>query len=497
MGPSPSGGCDPPEIIERDQGLAVASKVHVHRLSIFAVLAGCTVGADGSFIAPPPDETLLLFNVPHGDEQVAAHCDGADGPPDDRVSRAFCATPRPNLHSLADLQQLLHLDVVDGVNPSFALLANSSSVVATSVSSINPRAVVFKTIRDPMTDSDGFLILTFSRGEPFVELASYDIDPMTQTGSLAFYLVVIDVACRTTNTCSWADLLTPEVERSWGRATLYENNELTNTVFDCQQCHKSPGGPDAPTFLRMQEHEAPFTHWMSSSTTGGQVLLADFHAAHGTSENYGPIPASLIDRSNPSALAGLIDTFMFTQPSPFPSAKIEAEVQQSNPAQPAINIPVGASVTWSALHAAAASGTAIPPPYHDVKITDPTLLAQMSAVYRDVANGTVARTELPDTRDVVLASAKIDLTFRLAEGGTGSQVLVQACQQCHDPEADPQVSRAHFDVTKLSVMATGEKQLAIDRMHLSPDDPKIMPPRRFRSLSTAQIAAASVELTRP
>ncbi len=463
----------------------------MHRVLVLMALVGCVVGEDS--ILPPPDETLLLFNVPHGDAQMQAHCADA---PDDRVSRAFCATPAPDLHSLGDLQRLLGLDITDGVNPNFALLANSSSVVATSVSSINPRAVVFKTLRDPGTNSDGFLIMTFSRGEPFVELASYDIDPMTQEGQLAFYLIVIDVPCRVTNTCGWADLLTPDIERNWGRATLYENNELTNTVFDCQQCHKTAGGVDAPTFLRMQEHEAPFTHWMSAATTGGQVLLDDFHAAHGTQEDYGPIPASLVNRSNPQALANLVDTFMFTQPSPFPSATIEAEVSQSSPVQPAHNLPVGSSSTWSALYDAAAGGTTIPPPYHDVKITDPTRLAEMTSAYRDVRSGARSRTELPDTREVVLDTAKIDLNFTLPKGRTGRQILVQACQQCHNPEADPMASRSNFDVTKLSTLSLVEKQLAADRMHLDPDDPRVMPPRRFRTLSSTQIAAASDALAK-
>ena len=112
------------------------------------------------------------------------------------------------------------------------------------------------------------------------------------------------------------------------------------------------------------------------------------------------------------------------------------------------------------------------------------------------ASGALPRTELPDTRQLVLASAQIDLSFRLPEGRSGSQVLVQACQQCHNAEADPKASRAKFDVMKLAILAPAAKQLAIARMHLLADDPRVMPPRRFRSLSVAQIEAASAELTK-
>ncbi|HWL86166.1 MAG TPA: hypothetical protein VNO21_10210 [Polyangiaceae bacterium] len=52
--------------------------------------------------------------------------------------------------------------------------------------------------------------------------------------------------------------------------------------------------------LRMQEIAAPYTHFFWQGSAGGRALLADFHAAHGSSEDFGPIPASMIDKSDPS-----------------------------------------------------------------------------------------------------------------------------------------------------------------------------------------------------
>ena len=101
-----------------------------------------------------------------------------------------------------------------------------------------------------------------------------------------------------------------------------------------------PNTPD-PLILRMQEMDAPHTHWFSTKSAGGQALLDDFHAAHGREEDYGPIPS-------------------------FPSAKVEAEVAQIAPAQPAINVPMGWSQTWYDVYQAAATGQAIAAPYHDV-----------------------------------------------------------------------------------------------------------------------------------
>jgi hypothetical protein len=82
---------------------------------------------------------------------------------------------------------------------------------------------------------------------------------------------------------------------------------LNNTIADRRQCHIGNGHdiPDTgdPLILRMQEIEPPHTHWFSAQTGGGQALLADFHAAHGTAEDYGPIPAAMIDKSDPRLMA--------------------------------------------------------------------------------------------------------------------------------------------------------------------------------------------------
>ena len=439
------------------------------------------------------DETAYLFDVPHGDAQMTAHCDGA---PDDRISRAFCgagSAGRPVLHSLAELQDLLDLHVGAG-GAKFAITTNSASLVATGVSAVNPRTVLFKTIQDPGTQTPGFEILTFTRGEPFVELATLDVSPADQTSHLAFYLVVLDLPCRHGGpACTYADLVTPSIESSWTSAVLYEDNELSNTTLDCLQCHKRAGGPDADTFLRMQERTAPFTHWLSSTTPGGQTLLADFHAAHGAGEAYGPIPGANIDDSDPAALALLVKPF--PQPHPFDSAKIESEVLASAPAQPAMNVPAGTSATWRGLYDLAAAGQIIPPPYHDVKITDAPKLAAYTDAYQQVVAGTLGRDQIPDPRDLLLSQARVDLGFALPDTQTdGAQILVQACQQCHNPEQDQLGNRAKFDVTKLGTMTAGEKATAVSRMGLPGTDPHAMPPRRFRALTPAQVVAATAAL---
>src|SRR4051794_26399927 len=104
-------------------GTSVAIHVRVRSLLVITLLAACHAAAhdpgqpDGSVpsgdapITPTSqvfDETSYLFGVAQGLDQMDAHCGQA---PDDRISRAFCATPYPEIHSLADLQTLLGISL--------------------------------------------------------------------------------------------------------------------------------------------------------------------------------------------------------------------------------------------------------------------------------------------------------------------------------------------------------------------------------------------------
>ena len=91
--------------------------------------------------------------------------------------------------------------------------------------------------------------------------------------------------------------------------------------------------------------------------------------------------------------------------------------------------------------------------------------------------------------------ARVDLSFALPDTQTdGAQILVQACQQCHNPEQDRMGNRGKFDVTQLATMSAAEKATAVSRMSLPGTDPHAMPPRRFRALTPAQVAAAIAAL---
>ncbi|MDB4957752.1 MAG: hypothetical protein JWO36_5321, partial [Myxococcales bacterium] len=380
----------------------------------------------------------------------------------------------------------------------FAILGHSSALTARKVSSIAPTAFMFTPLLAGGTVPPDYMFLAFDPGEPFVEVASFS--PADQ--AVNFYLVLFDKECtNTANGCGPDDLLTPNQTTGWSNVRIYESTtSLSNTIADCRQCHIGTGRdvPDTgdPLILRMQEIEAPHTHWFSPQTTGGKALLADFHAAHGTAENYGGIPAALIDKSDPAKMAEFITAAGFgRQPNVFHSSTIETEVLASAPEQPMTNVPIGWSPTWQASYSDSIAGRYIPAPYHDVKITDPDKLAHMTAVYQSWRSGTRPRLD-EDIREVFLDSGLPEMGFAPLPSMTGRQLLVQQCQECHHSKLDPTITRDLFLVDQLDQMSAEEKARAIDRIKTPLDTRLTMPPPLFRTLSTAERDLMIEELSR-
>jgi hypothetical protein len=468
---------------------------------LFITITGCAAGkparAPALDDAPPLPTTSPAMEpdpfagLPSGSAQLDILCarGGQDG-----VTLKLCTTPRPQLSGLADLQRALGLAFADpggagngsGGNPGFVLSGHSSSLVARSVTALNPRAFVFTP--PPLGADKAFVAMTFTRGEQIVELATRDPSAAQGKGALAFYLVKYEQACNQTGSCTWGDVLTPETERNWKSWTLYEDDDLKDTVLDCLHCHQ-PGGPSGAEILRMQEHEDPWTHFFRRDRPGGAALIADYVAMH-AGEDYGPIPAALVPASDPAQLAKLVDAENdgALQPNPYPTAAIEHEVEASVPGQPQINVPRGLSPSWQAVYERAAAGLAIAVPYHDAKVTDPTQVARLTAIYKRVASGAVAPAYLPDIRDAFLDAALIDLTFRPTPGQDARAILTQMCHQCHNSALDASLSRARFNVDLLDSLGRLERDLAVQRLLLPETDVHRMPPVRFRALTPNDIA---------
>jgi hypothetical protein len=406
----------------------------------------------------------------------------------DLITKTFCADlkgqPVPQPGGIVELAQLLGLGFADpsssgengaGGNPAFAIGGASSSLVARFISAINPRAFLFTPPPADGSRPSGYAVLTFTRGESFVEAAVHD----PTLDQVNFYLVRFQQACG--DSCTNGDRLTPTLESGWTGVSIYESSTaLNDTVLDCLECHQ----PDAskPKLLRLPEGGSPYTHFFSAQSTGGQALLADFHAAHGDAEDWGPIPAAMIDKSDPGKLRDLVAAAGFAeQPNPFDAAEIEREVEASSPAQPWANDPKGKSATWQALYDQAASGQFIAAPYHDVKVSDAAKLTPMTAAYRDFLGG--ARPDLPDVRDVFLDDGLREMGFAPRQGANGRALLVQMCQQCHDSRLDQTLTRARFNLETLDALGRDEKDKAIARLMKDDADAEKMPPVLFRTIT--------------
>lgn len=432
----------------------------------------------GAGCPPEPRDTDVLSHLPKYEAQRQALCGRGR---DNTVTRAFCGDAAPDVTRLEDVLALVGMPLDGDVRPGLALTGHSSSLVMRHVSAINPRAVFVELAED--RDDATFVGLGFTRGDQLVELA------VKGPGrEVEFYLLRYEQGCNDDDggmqTCTPADLLTPNTESGWRRWSLYDDEDLNNSVFDCLQCHQ-PGGPGTLRSFRMQELQNPWTHWMALNTEGGATLMADFRAAH-TDEGYAAIPSVLLGTSNPILVENLVQHSLSSDAS-FPSPRIEEEVQASSPAQPEDNRVPGRSATWEALYERAVAGEIIPPPYHDVKVTDPDKLAEMTAAYRAYRAGEL--TELPDIREVIADDAMRGMSLRPKAGLDGRGILIHACAQCHNGRLDQSLSRANFDAFRIDALTHEQREAAIARLRLPHDDRSVMPPPLFRTLSEDEIEA--------
>lgn len=417
----------------------------------------------------------LLKLLPQGQTQMDILCSRQSN---DRVRRIFCAKPRPTITSLTSLLEVLGIGF-SKPHTNFAITSQSTSLVTKEVSQINPRAIIYSA---PTND---FVALGFARGEKFAEIIAND--PISKEPK--FYLVKYKQLCDVNNSCTNFDNLTPKVEKNWIEYTIYEDEDLKNTILDCRHCHQ-PNGLKARKFMRMQEVEKPWTHWMEGNLESGQTLIDDFRKAHGSTEEYAGIPNALFEQANPPGLQTLLmlrGDEMF-QLNPFDSHKIEEEVKASNNKQPIDNTFPGKSATWDVIYKNFVDGKAIAVPYHDVKATDPKKLADMSALYKSAMAGTLQPAAMPDIRNVFPDNPTLlaEMGFRVKPGLSAQGILMNACAQCHNSKLDPGISRSKFNVD-LTKMSREAKNLAIKRLQ-APDDSLLkMPPRRLRTLSKDEI----------
>jgi hypothetical protein len=437
---------------------------------------GGSGGASPHPIVTHPDRELSSLGM--GEDTRARLCARGRADP---FAQALCAgTEAPPIRDLVGLLAFVGL----GEQRAFVLTGNSTSLVARSVSAVNPRLVVFPRVGADLARPPAMTSVGFVRGEPFVELVSRD----AATGELNFYLFAFERACSYEPAgCDLASLLTEELERDWTRYSVYDQDDLEGTSFDCLSCHR-PDRASSKRILRMQELTSPWMHWFPQRfvqrTESDRVLLAQFLEAHEIDTRYGGIPvaaiATAIDEGSGAQLEALVRAEGFAeQPNPF-DATIAAEMKQ------------GSSPSWQARFDTHLRGEAIAVPYPLIDVTDPGKRSAAVRSYRDVVTGVAPRESLVDLREIFSTDATQKLSFLPQPGADGRAVLLQMCSRCHDGRGDPALSKNRFNVLELDTMPAATKSRAI--MRINEPEATRMPPWRVGSLTPEAIQAVTVEL---
>lgn len=424
-----------------------------------------------------------LVRLPTRDEQYERLCGLGRG---DSFVRALCATPRPVISDMPALIRLAGLEQ----NRAFAFTGNSTSLVKTAVSAVNPRAIIFPRVDEKREKPAELTALGFVRGEPFVEVVSRD----AVSGDYNFYLFTFERPCDyEAGGCDLASVLTEELERGWTAYSVYSEEDVENTSLDCRSCHQ-PQGFGTPKILRMQELESPWLHWFPQRfvqrTASDRVLGAQFLEAHAVDSAYAGIPIATIQSAVDEGSGAQLEALLVAegqdahQPNVF-DPRIEAEAKDGQ-----------ASPTWEAQFAVSVAGDAIGVPYPQADVTDAALRAASVKSYLDVASGAAPRESLLDLRYLFSPDAEQKLGLVPPAGADGLSVLTQVCSRCHDGRSNPAVSRSSFNVKKLAEMSREEKDLAITRLQEPAGSSSVMPPWRAGRLSPEALAAAIAELSK-
>jgi DNA-binding beta-propeller fold protein YncE len=450
-----------------------------------AVVLGCSPGAshaeegypDWSELPPANvDPELAQLGVREATVQRVCARGRADS-----FARALCTGGQ--LPEIRDMVGLLELAGLSD-SRAFALTGNSTSLVAQSVSAINPRLIVFPRVGAGLERPAEMTAVGFVRGEQFVEVVSRDL----VTDDFNFYLLNFEQRCNYESAgCDLASLLTEELEHDWMAYSVYDHDDLEPTSFDCLSCH-APGPAGSKRILRMQELDSPWLHWFpqrfSQRTESDRALVAQFAAAHGVESQYGGIPIATIvnavDEGSGAQLEALI--------------RAEGSGEQPNPFDGHIATEVGSgnSPTWQARFETHLRGEAIAVPYPLVDVTDAAQRDLAVQSYLGVVTQAAPRESLVDIREVFSEDARQKLSFEPTPGADGRTVLLQMCSRCHDGRGDPNSTKSRFNVLQLGDMSRMEKDLAILRINAL--DETRMPPWRVGTLTPESILAATTEL---
>jgi hypothetical protein len=452
-------------------------------------------------------ESVWLNTIGEGAGQTAKVCmrGGADA-----IALALCASPTPQVRSLIDLHAALgipetaaqqmnngNLDDQNGAVRLIGMTANSASLVARSVSALNPR-VVIGVVPDRNADAAarrGHFAIGFARGEPFAELAGYD----PSAGRINFYLLAFKPQCETEH-CAPAQLLTQAVEHEWQGWTLYQAEDLVNTPLDCLSCHQ-PGGATEPRRFLMRQLRNPWMHWMpqeprniNCGNGNGQgrnnaaddtqvsyvtpTLFDTFRQARTGEARYAGVELATLSQVRAGRqLESFIESFEDTmgnqqvgETNEFPSRNVLADSLCEN-----------TQARWTTYRAPLQQGGR-PVPFYLPDVLDAAKRDEAVVDYRAFLERQPEQDEFELLSHLMSNQALEAVGFQPEASMTAENILTEMCVRCHNDTTDPSLSRAKFNAQSLDRLSPEEARKAIERISLASDSPSLMPPRRFGTL---------------
>jgi hypothetical protein len=398
------------------------------------------------------------------------------------------------LGGLADLHAALGLG--DTENRHVAATTHSLGLSARYVSSANPRAFVFGAHGAPVP-FERFSVVGFARGEQLVELVG--LDPTSL--DYRFYLLRFERACER-SACDATELLTSRIESDWTGWTLYADEDLEDTPFDCVSCHR-PFGPGTPKQLLMRQTASPWLHWgdfrgASESRlcpepkwpAPGPFIPGDgldvLQALEGSAGFYAGIPvAELVAAPSGERFA----LFLSDAENTLRSARVPADypyAQLDFGSTEALceRLATGTSPTWERQRAESLA-RGLPVPFYAQDVLDPlaeqALLVDRAGVLQGGTSLDLATGWLDD-------EAATAVGFVPRPSDTAPELLRALCVRCHAGDTEPRLARARFDAESIERVEPAVARAVRERITLPSTAAERMPPWRTGELPAWAIA---------
>jgi hypothetical protein len=412
------------------------------------------------------------------------------------VATALCASD-VKLRGLSDLHSALGLG--DPAHRLVAATTHSLGLGVRYVSPANPRAFVFNADGAPVP-LERFAVAAFARGEQLVELAGLDPTSLEHR----FYLLRFEQACDLTG-CTPTDLLTARIESNWTGFTLYAEEDLEDTPFDCVTCHR-PFGPGTPKQLLMRQTASPWLHWGDfHGATESRLCpdpkwpapgpfipgegLAVVTALEGASGRHAGIPLEELAQAPSGEQFALFLTDAentlrsMRNPADYPYGQLNfgsTEVLCER-------LATGTSPTWE-LQRAESLARGLPVPYFAEDVLDPL---KREAILADRA-GFLSQRSGDEPLEVASGWLGADVGtavgFAPRDTDTAPELLRAFCVRCHARSTEPHLARARFDAERPDAIEPAVARAIRARIALPRTDPGRMPPWRSGELPAWAVA---------